>query len=430
MDAPKKNATNGNHPTDDLRLQPGARFDCVTDGSCCRDFVEFRVDAPAAERILSADWRACSDLPEREESPFYKPKKKGGDARLLKTRENRCGFLGEDDLCRLHKKYGAETKPLNCRAYPFRFVRTPGGIYVGMSFTCTSVLQDSGRPLESHGEELRRLAAEDFLQDEVTDPIRLDSSLALGWDQYLAVEKALDEILAAERDTVETCLIAGHAWLGMLRKMLGAADAADPGAIDKILEFYIQRTREDGFSQSLKIARRQVGQRAVKRMLLGSFISFRNTLRPNQWRLTAIARLLFQFLRHLTRLGALRLDPLKNRVPYARFRPEPEDLAAPETQALLRRYFRHALFRKDLVHHTDLFRGYCYFVMVYGLTQWYNAALKAQGEPDPAAALALVERHYVLHPDFNQTFLYHPAMADVLQHLFQKPHFAHTIVRG
>ena len=165
-------------------------------------------------------------------------------------------------------------------------------------------------------------------------------------------------------------------------------------------------------------------------MLLGSFISFRSSLRPRQWRLTIIARMVFQLFRHMIRVGSIRFDPLDVRLSHRRFQPSPSDSASPEIQSLLRRHFRDALSRKDLIRRSELFWGYCYLVMVYGLVQWYASALSATGAPDPAKALEVVEKHYLLHPDFDQTFLYHPALADVIHHLFRKPNFAHTVVMG
>jgi len=46
---------------------------------------------------------------------------------------------------------------------------------------------------------------------------------------------------------------------------------------------------------------------------------------------------------------------------------------------------------------------------------------------DPALALCLVEKYYVLHSGFGRGVLYHPAIADTFQRVFTRPHFAHAI---
>ena len=418
-----------------VHLPGGMHYSCVRDGSCCRDFWEIRAEAEAAERIGGIDWRACSSLGPREKTPFTKPGK-SGDHVCLKQIESACNFLDpQDNLCRLHKSHGFEIKPLVCRLFPHRFTQTPGGVYVGLSFACTSVLEDSGARVKESTEELRASLERDDLCVRVADPIRFDSAQTIEWDEYLAIEGALDAILAREGETVETCLTAGHVWLGILRQMLAVArtrgaDGKEGPSARATLDYYVTHTRETDFSQAFEVARRPAAQRTVKRMLLGTFVSFRNSLRPRQWRLVAVARVLAQNCRHWLRVGSLRLDPLDWRVPYGQFRPDSADFAAPEMQRLLRRYFRHALFRKDAIRHTDLFWGYCYFVLTYGLAQWYAAAFRAGGKPAPAQALALVEKYFVLHSNFNQTFLYHPAVADFIQHFFRKPNFAHTVIYG
>jgi hypothetical protein len=206
-------------------------------------------------------------------------------------------------------------------------------------------------------------------------------------------------------------------------------DAEEETAIRKKgLLHYVGRTSQDGFQRAFDAASRPVANRPLKRMVLGTFISFRGSIRPRQWRISALTRVVFENIRHLARVGRLRLDPLEKSVPYRRFSPRPDALSDPETQILLRRWFRHCLFRKDLIAHTDLFWGYCYLLLCHGLIEYYEAVLEATGEGNPAKALGLVERQYVHHSGFNQTFLYHPAIAHVFQYLFRKPNFGHTMV--
>ena len=60
----------------------------------------------------------------------------------------------------------------------------------------------------------------------------------------------------------------------------------------------------------------------------------------------------------------------------------------------------------------------------------YGAFLRSTDRPAPARALALVEEYFIFNTEFNQVFLYHPAIADIVHYLFRKPNFAHTMTRG
>jgi hypothetical protein len=295
---------------------------------------------------------------------------------------------------------------------------------------CKSIRTNTGASIEEQFDEVR----EDFLSrpayHRLPDPIRFEAAVPIEWIDYLAIERSLDEILARADRTVGECLIAGHVWLGMMRRMLHSPDRPPSLTPSQLIHFYIERTREDGYARSFEIARRSAANRALKRMLLGTFVSFRTSLIRRRWRPLVMGQVLTQNLRHWLQLGSLRLPPYEKEFSYSDFRPDPQALETPEMQALLRRYFRHALFRKDLVRHTEVLWGYSFLVLTYGLIQWYATVLRAMGESDPSEALGAVERYFVHHTNFNQLFLYHPALAMIVQYLFQKPNFAHTIING
>ncbi|HBF34238.1 TPA: hypothetical protein DDW35_06705 [Candidatus Sumerlaeota bacterium] len=399
------------------------RYACQCCGACCRDTWEIRVEPDAAERVLAADWRSCCTIDSKEDSPFKLIK---GNTSVLtfKRHDDACVFLGEGNRCRMHERFGIEIKPFVCQRFPYRFVETPGGVYVGMSFACPSVLQGEGPLVADAPAEAERIHAINQTEHlHVNEPIQLDKTLNLSWDEYQQIEQTLDAIFSHEEYSVAHCLIAGHAWLSMLRRLMRQAG---PTA----LPFFIKQTTDENFARVFKIAQRPVAHGALKRMLLGSFLSFRNTLRPGQSRLFLIPRLTFANLRHWCRWGSVPLEPLDKCVSYKNFAPSHELLEDAETQSILRRYYRHALFRKELVQGTDLFWGYCYLVLVHGLIEYYAAGLKAAGEENPARAIQVVEKYFVHHSTFGRTFLYHPAMLLIFQRVFDRPNFAHTIVLG
>ncbi|MBN1868522.1 hypothetical protein JW916_14670 [Candidatus Sumerlaeota bacterium] len=314
----------------------------------------------------------------------------------------------------------------------YRFVETPAGVFVGASFACEDTRSDAGERIESYERALRELLARTGANAGVEIPVRLNAVTEIEWEDYEAVERVLDAILARADRPVGECLIAGHIWLGMLSGMLRAARKAGAGPSAKeTIRYYVERTGQDGYARVFSLAERAAARPTVKRMLLGTLIGFRRTLRPRQWRMTATLRATVENLRHWMRLGALRFPGIDDRVPWREFEPNPADLAPEEPQRLLRRYFRHSLFRKDPILHTDLHLGFCFLILVHGLVEWYAAALKPLGRSDTVgAALGLVERHFVLDPDFGPLFLHHPAIGDAIHLASNRPHFAHTIVKG
>lgn len=287
---------------------------------------------------------------------------------------------------------------------------------------------------------LAELAMREDLRFELPETLSLESGMALEWGSYLQIEKALDEILSNASQPVEVCLCAGYVWLAMLGKTLEVLQLAGRGARDhgengsgkiaepEAVEAYINSTRKNGFERSFSIASRSAGHASVKRMVLGTFIAFRGMLGPRQPQLVQMIRVFFENLRHWVRIGSLRFPPLQARVPYGIFRPSLNDLSDGESQDLLRRYVRHSLFRKSLVAQSDLISGYRFLILTHGVIQWHAAALRATGKPNTAQALAMVEERFSFTPDFDPSFLDHPAIGHIMYHLFRKANFAHIIL--
>lgn len=426
------------NPSVDLpsfQLPPDIHYECHMDGDCCRDFWEIQVDPASVARIEDMDWRAHSGLAAAAPSPF-EPSRADPSRMKLRRVGRGCHFLGEDRLCRLHAAHGLAIKPRACRRFPFRYTRTPDGLNVGVSFACPVVVDDEGPSVESQRADVVAEYASDPEPDRAIESVRLDAGTPMKWETYRAVESALDAILARDDGDVARGLIAGHAWLGMLSRFIeelrreAEARGEPPPDADESAKAYMERTRKDEFQLAFRVADRPAASPALKRMLIGTFVAFRGALRPGQGRLTTAGRLAWLNLRHFLRVGALRLPPHNERVPWREMKRASSDLDDPAFQDVLRRYFRHAVFRKDLAVYPDLMTGYGFMALAYALIQWHVTAHRALGAADPRDALCLVEKFYVHHSNFNLVILRAPATAGLFQRLLTAPNIVHTLTRG
>lgn len=129
-------------------------WDCHGCSDCCRTYV-VRVTAGEREKLLKQTWE---DVPELAgvEPCYYDHTIK--DYRLSHTPDGACVFLGPDNRCRIHGKYGSAAKPMACRIYPF--ILTPAGDHwrVGVRFACPSVADNKGRGLAAHKDDLNEYA--------------------------------------------------------------------------------------------------------------------------------------------------------------------------------------------------------------------------------------------------------------------------------
>ena len=393
-------------------------------GCCCRNAWDIEVEDDIADNILSLDWHKCSSLPDNAVSPFEYSKTEKNKL-VLKTVGDACSFLADDGKCRLQNKYGFDVKPHACRTFPFSFAGTPDGIHIGLSFACPAVCSGKGKIVSEHKRMLEKLLEDAVDPWPVAEPVKLDLTTALEWEEYNSIEKGLSEILGNEAESLKVCLAAGHTWLGMLRRMLLAA----PSEKKKIINFYLSSTAADNYAKAFASAKKKPVRHPLKRILLGTCISFRHSMRPGQSRISVTAKLILNNIRHWLQAGSVKMYPLDTGVPYIALALSSELLQNKDAEKLLRRYFLHALSRKDLIVETDLFWGYCYFILSYGLIEWYAAALQEAGSPpDPEKALMLVEKNFVSHSNFNRIFLSQPVLENKFRSIFEKPNFARLML--
>src|SRR5919201_5363928 len=133
-------------------------WDCHVCGSCCKEYVVTVTDEER-KRIEAQSWE---DDPEIGGLPLFTKSGPWWARRyhLSHRGDGSCIFLSEQGRCRIHEKFGYDTKPLPCRLFPF--VLAPAGDHwrVGMRFACPSAADNKGRPVPGHGERLKQFAAE------------------------------------------------------------------------------------------------------------------------------------------------------------------------------------------------------------------------------------------------------------------------------
>ncbi len=166
---------------------PGQNYDCVQCGKGCLDALQVRVDEPCARRV-EGSYLALQVQQEHGVEPFYR----NDEGELVVRRlERRCVFLDEQSLCAIHRDFGIEAKPVACRSFPFTVVRTPDGVFVGLSHYCTAAKGNSGRALAAHQSEVEALMERIDYAQVGFEPVELGPGVALEWEAYRAFEQWL-----------------------------------------------------------------------------------------------------------------------------------------------------------------------------------------------------------------------------------------------
>ena len=359
---------------------------------------------------------------------------------LARRPDHSCVFFGGDKKCDLHRLCGFESKPSVCRDFPYRFRKTPDGVYVGLSFVCPSVRDNKGTPVAEQEEQLARTMQSAFSLSEIEGPVLLTSHIEISWAAYVELEKHFHALLDHAELPLGIRLIACNVLINFIdayfRQLYGEhvpMGEARPMA-DKELTELLRAMRQSEYADVLRVARKPVRAARIRRMFLGMITSFGNTLFHKRGRLGVITAILGQYGRHALGIGGVRLNPLHRKVSHRQLRDTrfPEEGPAAE---LLLRYFHHVLFRKDIVYKWEAARGLNLLLLNAALVQWYAAAEAAQNDrPTPEYAdwsegIGHVERLYGFHSKFYQFFAEHPVIDEVMESFMVRKNYPFIMLR-
>jgi lysine-N-methylase len=127
------------------------RYSCHGCGNCCRDFtVQLREEDLA--KLREQNWGQRLGQPVTIEFR--------GTTYLRQRDDGACVFLMDNGLCRIHKEFGFEAKPIACQLFPFHITPSTKGLTMGLNFACQSVLENKGAELKSHVKDLGRMLGE------------------------------------------------------------------------------------------------------------------------------------------------------------------------------------------------------------------------------------------------------------------------------
>src|SRR5207247_9454541 len=95
-------------------------YDCHACGNCCTDYW-VPVSEEERRRIEAQNWQDDPALKGQELFVRFGPPWRRR-YRLNQGPGDRCIFLDEKGLCRIHAKFGIDAKPFACRLYPYILV--------------------------------------------------------------------------------------------------------------------------------------------------------------------------------------------------------------------------------------------------------------------------------------------------------------------
>ena len=364
-------------------------WDCQSCSDCCRTY---SVPVTAAERAI-IDRQNWSAVPGYETLETVTA---GSDGyQLAHTSDGACVFLGSDNRCKIHAKFGAAAKPKACRIYPF--VMVPAGDHwrVGIRFACPTAIANTGRKLSAHAAELAEFAG--LLEADTTRSTAelpapaLQPGQNVSWPDLLRFNAALLTILNDAAYPLERRLRQIVALADVCKK--SRFDAVQGPRLKEFLDVMTAATQDD-----VPLAPTVPKPSWVGRMLFRQLTAI--YCRKDNGPDTGIAsqsrwiriRSAWRFAR-----GTGTIPKLHAKIPTMTFADadEPTKLITPDAEALLLRYFQVKLeslqFCGPTNFHRHYWEGLDALLMTFPAIQWL-ARVFARGSLDRLNATKLALR--------------------------------------
>lgn len=145
-----------------LEVSSEQRFTCEQCGMCCRGawVVVTPAEVERYRKVGAARWYTGGGaIAEGVAIDPFEPVAHG-HYRIRKRADGACGFLSDDNRCRIHEELGGEAKPLACRVFPFRFHPVEGRPLVTTSASCPTIVKNEGALLGAQAKEIAALRSE------------------------------------------------------------------------------------------------------------------------------------------------------------------------------------------------------------------------------------------------------------------------------
>src|SRR5258708_4535590 len=104
-----------------FHISPSAQHTCRMCAHSCRNY-DVMLTEQEARRLSLPLWRELIE-PLPAEMPLVVLDTTTNQYTLNKRADGRCVFLGDDNLCVIHKEAGVEVKPTVCQFFPFHAVQ-------------------------------------------------------------------------------------------------------------------------------------------------------------------------------------------------------------------------------------------------------------------------------------------------------------------
>lgn len=330
----------------------------------------------------------------------------GSRYRLRHQADGACVFLDASGKCRIHARFGEESKPRACRLFPLTLHPMGKKLMTGLRFSCPSAVANSGKPLTEQVSELRKLA-ELVVPDDFTEfpPPPVIKSAVLDWSDFLRFVACLDKTLAEDSQPLAIKFQRALHWLKEVER--ARFDSITGREADEILGALAKSA-----SREISAFSRKAGSPSRFGRLLFRTLVFTYARKDDMSQLAAGGAYRFRMLCFM-----LRFAWASGTVPQIHCDLKPANFSEIEksfeplsnaSEALLTRFFRVKVqslhFCGRPFYDMPLIEGFqnlaLLFPVILWLARWHAAGEKRSNltEADIAKAISIADHHHGYSP--------------------------------
>jgi Fe-S-cluster containining protein len=208
------------------------RWTCRGCGNCCRgNLVPLHLDD--LQRLRDQRWE---NHPEYKNISFIKREGLFSQRyRLAQRSDGNCVFLGDDNLCRIHREFGFDEKPLVCRMYPLQIVPLEKNAILTLRRSCPVAAEGEGARLAEYLEEAKKYVKIRPLLAEPAAPPAVIKNQHLGWTDFNVVANALSEMVNDKKFPLARRFVHGLSLCNLLDEC--RLNNLDSGQIRELVSF-------------------------------------------------------------------------------------------------------------------------------------------------------------------------------------------------
>jgi lysine-N-methylase len=178
-----------------ITLPMAERWDCHQCGVCCRGSI-VPLDEEDLRKLQEQKWEEHSDY---RGVAVTAAGDRRGRKQLAKRVDGSCVFLMDDGLCRIHKEFGFDAKPLVCRMFPLQLVPRDKQAVLTIRRACPSAAADKGREVTEYLPEVRAYAKEGRLIEHAVAAPPIKPGEEAEWKRSGVLLETLRRVTCDER---------------------------------------------------------------------------------------------------------------------------------------------------------------------------------------------------------------------------------------